>query len=72
MSRILLDLPDDQIEALALIVETEHRTRAAVIRDAIEAYIAARTKDVAHDVFGLWRERKKDGLVYQRELREEW
>ena len=72
MSRILLDLPDDQIEALALIVETEHRTRAAVIREAIEVYIASRKQDVAGDVFGLWKGRKKDGLAYQKELREEW
>jgi predicted transcriptional regulator len=72
MSRILLDLSDEQIEALTLIVEAEHRTRAAVIRDAIEAYIAARKRNVGADVFGLWRGRKKDGLAYQQELREEW
>ena len=42
MSRILVDLPDAQVEELAALVETEQRSRAAVIRDAIDAYIAQR------------------------------
>src|SRR5579872_4603961 len=42
MSRILVDLPDSQVDDLAAIVEAEHRPRAAVIRDAIEAYISQR------------------------------
>ena len=71
MSRILLDLPDEQIEALTVIVDAEHRSRAAVIPDAIEAYIAARKRPLASDVFGLWKGRKKEGLAYQQELREE-
>jgi len=59
MSRILLDLPDEQIEALTVIVEAEHRSRAAVIPDAIEAYIAARKRPLASDVFFGKGERKK-------------
>lgn len=37
MSRILVDLPETQVEELAVIVEAEQRARAPVIRDAIEA-----------------------------------
>ncbi|KVD04011.1 ribbon-helix-helix protein, CopG family [Burkholderia ubonensis] len=72
MSRILVDLPDAQIQALAALVEAERRPRAAVIRDAIDAYLAQRKRTVGADVFGLWKEKKVDGLTYQEALREEW
>ncbi|KVC77508.1 CopG family transcriptional regulator [Burkholderia ubonensis] len=72
MSRILVDLPDAQIQALAALVEAERRPRAAVIRDAIDAYLARRKRTVGADVFGLWKEKKVDGLTYQEALREEW
>jgi metal-responsive CopG/Arc/MetJ family transcriptional regulator len=72
MSRILVDLPDTQVEELAVIVEAEQRPRAAVIRDAIEAYIAQHKPGLAADVFGLWKGKKIDGLEYQQELRSEW
>ncbi len=72
MSRLLIDLPDAQIEALAALVEQERRSRASLIRDAIESYIAQHKRALGDDVFGMWRGKKTDGLEYQRELRSEW
>jgi len=72
MSRILVDLPDAQVAELAEIVDAEQRPRAAVIRDAIDDYIAQHRPSLASDVFGLWKGRKIDGLEYQQELRSEW
>lgn len=72
MSRILVDLPDSQVDDLAAIVEAEHRPRAAVIRDAIEAYISQHKQAHGADVFGLWKGKKIDGVAYQKELRSEW
>jgi metal-responsive CopG/Arc/MetJ family transcriptional regulator len=72
MSRILVDLPDSQVEELAVLVEAEQRPRAAVIRDAIEAYISQHKAAFGVDVFGVWKSRKVDGLEYQQELRSEW
>ncbi|OJA72662.1 CopG family transcriptional regulator [Burkholderia ubonensis] len=72
MSRILVDLPDAQIQALAALVEAERRPRAAVIRDAIDAYLTQRKRAVGADVFGVWKGKKVDGLTYQEALREEW
>jgi metal-responsive CopG/Arc/MetJ family transcriptional regulator len=72
MSRILVDLPDAQVEELAALVETEQRSRAAVIRDAIDAYIAQHKRALGADVFGLWKSKKIDGLEYQQEMRSEW
>ena len=57
MSRILVDLPDSQVKDLAAIVEAEHRPRAAVIRDAIEAYISQHKRVHGADVFGLWKKK---------------
>jgi len=72
MSRILIDLPDAQVKELAVLVEAEQRPRAAVIRDAIEAYISLHKRARGTEVFGLWKTRKIDGLEYQQELRSEW
>jgi metal-responsive CopG/Arc/MetJ family transcriptional regulator len=72
MSRILVDLPDTQVAELAALVEIEHRPRAALIRQAIDAYIAQHKRLPETKVFGLWKDRKIDGLLYQREIRSEW
>jgi len=72
MSRILIDLPEAQVKELAALVETEHRPRAALVREAIQEYISLRKKARGGDVFGLWEDRRADGLEYQQELRAEW
>lgn len=72
MGRILIDLPDEQIDELAALGEAQQRSRAAVIRDAISAYVASNKRRPVVDVFGMWQSRKIDGLRYQQELREEW
>jgi len=72
MSRILVDLPDSQVEQLTLLAETERRPRAVVIREAIAAYLVERRPQAAPEVFGLWKNRGADGLQYQQKLREEW
>ncbi|MGI4984539.1 MAG: ribbon-helix-helix protein, CopG family [Janthinobacterium lividum] len=72
MSRILIDLPDTQLAALSALVESERRPRAAVIRDAIEAYISRHKPGSNDGVFGLRKNRRVDGLEYQQELRSEW
>jgi metal-responsive CopG/Arc/MetJ family transcriptional regulator len=72
MSRILVDLPAAQIQALAALVKTERHSRDAVIRDAIDTYIGQRMCASGADVFGLWKNRQIDGLAYQKALRGEW
>lgn len=72
MSRILVDLSEMQLSELAALAEAQRRPRAAVIRDAIDVYIATHKRIVGADVFGLWKRRKVDGLQYQQALRSEW
>lgn len=74
MTRILVDLPDDQLESLAILVAREMRPRAALIRDAVAQYLSSHqpVEQASAKVFGLWKERAIDGVQYQQELREEW
>ncbi|KAG0163143.1 hypothetical protein DFQ30_000686 [Apophysomyces sp. BC1015] len=52
---------------LATLGEEEKRPRAAVIRDAIGAYISQHKATLEKDVFGLWKRKEIDGLTYQQE-----
>jgi hypothetical protein len=71
--RTLVDIPDEQIEDLAVICEAKKVSRAEVIRQAISFYIG-RNKLASVDAFGLWKANPNglDGLVYQEQARSEW
>ena len=70
--RTLVDLGDTQIEALDALSKKEKRSRAALIRQAIDEYLRQHRDEQEADAFGLWGHRKTDGLAYQRKLRSEW
>ena len=63
--RTLVDLTDRQAGALDQLSKSEKRSRAALIRQAIDDYLAKRHNGQESDAFGLWGERKADGLAYQ-------
>lgn len=69
--RTLVDIPEQQIADLAALCESKGLSRAEIIRQAVAAYIA-RNKPRSDEAFGLWGERKVDGLAYQKKLRSEW
>lgn len=70
--RILIDIPEEQVNELATICTDDGKSRSAVIREAISCYLAQRRTDTSIDAFGLWADVPTDGLEYQRTLREEW
>jgi metal-responsive CopG/Arc/MetJ family transcriptional regulator len=70
--RTLVDLGDTQIRALDELSKKEKRSRAALIRQAIDDYLARRHGSQHNDAFGLWGKRKVDGLAYQAKVRGEW
>ena len=71
--RTLVDIGDDQIRALDTLSKEDKRSRASLIRDAIDAYLTGRRRrGQGADAFGLWGNRKVDGLAYQEKLRGEW
>lgn len=69
--RTLVDIPERQLKALTAICEAEKMSRAEIIRQAIAAYLEKK-KPGGGEAFGLWKERKVDGLAYQDQARSEW
>jgi metal-responsive CopG/Arc/MetJ family transcriptional regulator len=70
--RKLVDLGKNQIQALDELYKKEKRSRAALIRRAIDDYLAERHGKHESDAFGLWGNHKEDGLAYQEKVRREW
>ena len=70
--RTIVDIPDEIIESLDLVRAERGCLRAAVIREALEDYTKANAVEEMQAAFGVWAKRKKDGLDYQKELRDEW
>ena len=70
--RTLVDLEESQVHELDEMSKTERRSRAALIRQAIDDYLAKRHRKRETDAFGLWGKRKVDGLAYQKKMRGEW
>ena len=72
--RTLIDLGETEAKALDDLAKEDKRSRAALIREAIENYLAQRKTPSASldDAFGLWGDRTVDGLDYQRRMRDEW
>ena len=67
--RTLVDLGDAQLQALDELSKKEKRSRAALIRRAIDDYLAKQPDKQEGDAFGLWGKRKVDGLAYQQKAR---
>jgi hypothetical protein len=71
--RTIIDLPEDQLEALDGICRRESISRAEAIRRAVGLLVRDRAAGASHAAFGLWRgARAVDGLTYQDRLRQEW
>jgi len=63
---------DEQVEALDALAKRVRRSRAALIRAAIDDYLESHRNEQVEEGFGLWGEREIDGVVYQENVRREW
>lgn len=74
MTRILADLPDDDIEWLDRLAAEQGKSRASVLREAVSAYRADSPKDWIDAGFGLWARHgiATDSADYERRRRAEW
>ena len=70
--RTIVDLPDEQIEALKRISESARSSRAELVRRAIDEYLARHLPAQDDGAFGLWKKHKTDGVTYQERARDEW
>lgn len=75
MTRILADLPDDDIARLDVLAARSKRSRAAEIREAVKLYLARKGDDRGwiHRGAGYWKGRADigDAAEYQRAMRED-
>lgn len=74
MTRILADLPDEDIQWLDRLASEQGKSRAAVLREAVAAY---RPQSASHGFevgFGLWARHgvELDSSEYDRKRRAEW
>ncbi|QWW72153.1 CopG family transcriptional regulator [Rhizobium sp. WYJ-E13] len=70
--RTLVDIGDQEVKALDRLAQREKMSRAALIRKAINDFLARNNADSEAEAFGLWGDRKIDGLTYQENMRSEW
>jgi hypothetical protein len=77
MTRILADLPDEDIKWLDERAAEQGKSRASILREAVKAYKAqwpaGGSKDWIARGAGLWKDRADigDGVEYQRAIRED-
>jgi metal-responsive CopG/Arc/MetJ family transcriptional regulator len=70
--RTIVDLPEEQLGALARLCEEQKISRAEAVRRAVGHLIkenAKKSKDVG---FGIWRHKRLDGRKFVEKLRSEW
>ncbi|MDR1885344.1 MAG: ribbon-helix-helix protein, CopG family [Synergistaceae bacterium] len=72
MTRIVIDLPDEDLRLLDTIKTVQKKPRAEIIRKAISGYLIDNRFNEAEKAFGIWKEQNGDGLTFQTTLREEW
>ena len=70
--RILVDLVNSQIEALDRLAKRQDRSRASLLREAVEDYLGRHRPGDDDEAFGLWSKNAKDGLAFQEQARGEW
>lgn len=70
--RTIVDIPEDMVSLLDQVSQERGCSRAAVIREALESYTKTHGVEEMQAAYGIWKNRNKDGLTYQSELREEW
>jgi hypothetical protein len=77
MTRILADLPDEDIKWLDACAAEQGQSRASVLREAVRAYKAQASalgnRDWIARGAGLWKDRGEipDGVEYQIAMRED-
>ena len=72
--RTLVDIPEQDLEALNRMSKAENVSRAELVRRAIALYLTPRKRDNSglREAFGLWKDRNEDALEYQERMRREW
>lgn len=69
----MIELTEPQAKSLSVLAEHGHRSLSELVEQAVSDYLnrhlPAQEGDAA---FGLWRQKREDGVTYQERLRSEW
>ncbi len=69
--RTIIELPDDQVSALADLCKSENISRAEAIRRALGEMLSRRQAHSRENAFGAWTKRG-DSRAFVEQLRGEW
>ena len=70
--RTIVDIPDEQLGALARLCEKQEISRAEAVRRAVDRLIKE-SKSEQRDVgFGAWKHKKIESRRFVEKLRNEW
>ncbi len=74
MTKVLFDIENSKLENLDAILAEKGWSRAEAIRYAIDMLLEDELKQdsMASEAFGLWADKKIDGLEFQKNIRKEW
>jgi len=78
--RTIVDIPEKEIKALDLLGKKRNLSRAALVREAVEKYLAEENihaKSKLDQYFGILKDDPTvfdglDGLAWQKKMRAEW
>ncbi len=70
--RTIIELPEEQVKALAELCESQNISRAEAVRRALTKMLANQKIADRDSVFGAWKSKKMDSRKFVDALRKEW
>jgi len=70
--RTIVDLPDEQVDALHQLGIRSNLSRAELVRRAVAEYLDKHQDSGDNRAFGLWQRRHCDALDYENRLHAQW
>jgi metal-responsive CopG/Arc/MetJ family transcriptional regulator len=70
--RTIVDLPDEQLEALARLCAKQEISRAEAVRRAVDRLIKESKSEQKDVGFGIWKHKKMESCRFVEKLRNEW
>ncbi len=70
--RTIIEVSEEVVRTLDQVGKQQRKSRAAVIREAIQLYLEQKEVRNSDAAFGIWKSKGRGGLEYQEQLRSEW
>ena len=70
--RTIVDIPNEQIDALAQLCEQQKISRAEAVRRAVDRLLKESSPDRKAIAFGVWKHKRITSRKFVDKLRSEW